>query len=70
MSMGVDVEFRAGIALTHHATPISIPSNPASNPDGSAFSISHASNWWLICVRITRGERITSFSASTVFKSQ
>ena len=29
---------------SHHATPISIPSNPASNPDGSAFSISHASN--------------------------
>lgn len=44
---------------SHHATPISIPSNPTSNPDGSAFSISHASNWWLIWVRITCGERIT-----------
>lgn len=33
--------------------------NDAYNPDGSAFSISHASNWWLIWVRITRGERIT-----------
>lgn len=57
MSMGVDIG--AGAGIFPHATSISIPSNPASNPDGSAFSISHASNWWLIWVSITRGERIT-----------
>lgn len=37
MSMGVDVEFRAGIALTHHATPISIPSNPPQTPTAVRF---------------------------------
>lgn len=42
MSMGVDIG--AGAGIFPHATSISIPSNPASNPDGSAFSISHASN--------------------------
>ncbi len=42
MSMGVDIG--AGAGIFPHATPISIPSNPASNPDGSKFSISHASN--------------------------
>ena len=37
------VEVGAGAGIFPHSTSISIPSNPASNPDGSAFSISHAS---------------------------
>lgn len=35
MSMGVDIG--AGAGIFPHATSISIPSNPASNPDGSVF---------------------------------
>ena len=45
---------RAGMrASARTFSPITPPQSPSHQ------SISHASNWWLIWVRITRGERIT-----------
>lgn len=42
--MGMGVDIGADVGILPYAVSISIPSDFAPNPDGSAFSINHTSN--------------------------